>query len=463
MAVSFQLTFVSALSHCLRAVVLCFCAIAATQCIAQPAQFQPLELNGPASNRISVVFLSEGYTASQSNAFALHATNALNALFSWEPFRQYRAGFNASMIFVSSQQSGSDHPASGVKRDTYFNSSYDSSDRVITIPLDATGQGRMDELLGAFAPDCILAVLLVNDLIPGGSDGFGRTAICSAAASSADILRHEAGHVLANLGDEYDAPNAGYPNTEEPNTTRETRLAFLKWKNWVDLATPLPTPSTFDFVDTIGLFEGAHYHSTGWYRPKLNCAMREMAVPFCEICREDSVLAFYGRIQPIDAWAPVNHAINLSGLAPVTFSLDTIPVESFAIQWRTNATLVPAATNLLFTIDPQLLKPGSNQVSVTVRDATPFVRTDPHGASSQTIEWMLQVQPMPLLLDTPLLGVGPRFVFRVSGEAPRGFIIESSPDLRNWDAVSIHPPLGGLVWITNSVSSSRLYFRALTR
>jgi hypothetical protein len=29
-----------------------------------------------------MVFLSEGYTVSQSNSFALHATNALNALFS---------------------------------------------------------------------------------------------------------------------------------------------------------------------------------------------------------------------------------------------------------------------------------------------------------------------------------------------------------------------------------------------
>jgi hypothetical protein len=303
----------------------------------------------------------------------------------------------------------------------------------------------------------------VSDLIPGGSDGFGRTAICSAAASSADILRHETGHVLANLGDEYDSPNAGYPNTEEPNTTRETRFASLKWKDWVDLATPLPTPSTFDFVDTIGLFEGAHYHSTGWYRPKLNCAMREMAVPFCEICREALVLAFYGQIRPVDAWAPVNQVVNLAGSAPVTFSLDTVPVGSFEVQWRTNATLVPAATNLLFTIDPQLLKPGSNQLSVTIRDATQFVRTDPNGALSQTIEWTLQVQTVPLLLDTPLFEAGPRFAFRVSGKAPEGFTIESSPDLRNWDAISTHPPLGGLVWITNSVSSSRKYFRALTR
>jgi hypothetical protein len=460
MAVSFKLTLDSVLSHHLRAVVLLLCAIGGVQCLAQQAQFQFLELNGPASNRISLVFLSEGYAASQFNVFALHATNALNALLSREPFQQYRAGFNASMIFVASPHVGSDHPASGVQRDTYFNSTYDNSDRVITIPLDAMGQGRVDDLVGTFAPDCSLAVLLVNDLTPGGSDCFGHMAICSAAASSADILRHETGHVLANLGDEYDLSNPGYPNTEEPNTTRETRLAFLKWRNWVDAATPLPTPPTFDFLDHVGLFEGAHYHSTGWYRPKLNCAMREMAVPFCEVCREALVLAFYGHIRPVDAWAPIGHVINLTGSAPLTFSINKVGVESLAIQWSTNATRVPAATNLQFTIFPQFLNPGSNNVSVTVHDATPFVRTDQKGALSQNIEWELQVQPSPLLMDSPVLGAGPSFVFRVSGNAPGGFLIESSPDLKIWDCVSSNSPLAGLAWITNSVTSSYQYFRA---
>jgi hypothetical protein len=446
----------------LRAVALFICATVGAQCLAQPARFQLLELNGLASNRISVVFLSEGYTASQSNAFALHATNALNALFSWEPCQHYRAGFNASMIFVASRQSGSDHPASGVKHDTYFNSTFDSSDRVITIPLDANGQGKVDDLLANFVPDCSLAILLVNDLTPGGSDGFGRTAICSVAASSADILRHETGHVIANLGDEYDSPNPGFPNTEEPNTTRETRLAFLKWKNWVDPATPLPTAPTFDFVDTIGLFEGAHYHSSGWYRPRLNCAMREIVVPFCEICREALVLSFYAHIRPVDAWAPASHTVSLTGSIPLTLRVDTVPVESLAIQWRTNATPVPAATNRQFTIGPQLLNTGSNQVSVTVRDITPCVRTDPAGALSQTIEWTLQVQTLPLVLDSAAFEEGSQFIFRVLGNAPAGFVIESSTDFQNWNGKATNPPLAGQVWITNSVTSSRQYFRALT-
>jgi hypothetical protein len=463
MGVSFQLNSGSVVLRILRAVVIFLCAAAGAQCLAQQAQYQPLELNSLASNRLSVVFLSEGYTDSQSNTFAAHATNAMNALFSREPYLQYRAAFNASMIFVASHQAGSDHPASGVERDTYFSSTYDNSDLVISIPLNGTGQGKVDALLETFAPDCSLAVLLVNDLTPGGSDGFGHTAICSVAASYPYILRHESAHVLASLGDEYDSPKPGYPNAEEPNTTRETRMAFLKWKDWVDPVTPLPTPPAFDFVDTIGLFEGAHYHSTGWYRPKLNCAMREMAVPFCEVCREALVRAFYRHIRPIDTWEPVNHVVNFAGSTRVTLSINTVPVESLAVQWRTNTVPVPAATNLQFTIDPQFLNPGSNQVSVTVRDATPFVRTDPDDALSQTIEWILEVQPWPLLLNSPELGAGSEFIFRISGNAPGGFFIESSTDPRIWSRISTNPPLSGQAWITNYVTSSQQFFRALAR
>ena len=56
------------------------------------------------------------------------------------------------------------------------------------------------------------------------------------------ILTHETGHVLANLGDEYTNAHPGFPNTEEPNTTRQTESALIKWRVWMDSGTPVPTP-----------------------------------------------------------------------------------------------------------------------------------------------------------------------------------------------------------------------------
>ena len=89
--------------------------------LAQPSM-QTILTNGPVSNRLNIVVLSEGYTSSQLAQFFVDATNAVNAVLSHSPYQEYRSYFNAFAIKVASNQSGSDHPASGVTKDTYFNS-----------------------------------------------------------------------------------------------------------------------------------------------------------------------------------------------------------------------------------------------------------------------------------------------------------------------------------------------------
>src|SRR6185369_1269056 len=165
--------------------------------------------NGPAANHFNIVFLSEGYTADQLPQFLATSTNAANLLLANPPFAEYGSYFNAYALAVPSVESGSDHPNGGPTKDTYFNSSYDTnSDYIISIPpneFDANynnGQGKVDALLNTYLPQCDLAVLLVNDPQIGGSDGGGKTAIAADNLWLGDILLHECGHVLANLGDE---------------------------------------------------------------------------------------------------------------------------------------------------------------------------------------------------------------------------------------------------------------------
>ena len=238
---------------------------------------QTILTNGPSSNRLNIVFLSEGYTSAQLGQFAIDATNALNTLLSYQPYQEYRNFINAYAISAASIQSGSDHPPNS-SANTYFNSTYDANS-FITIPPDLTGQGKIDALLQTFVPRCQLPVLLVNDPYPGGSDGFDKTAICSVNSLST-YLTHETGHVLANLGDEYEGSYPGFPDTEEPNTTRSTNYSAIKWKAWISTeytTTQLPQP--LPMQTRSGLFTGAHYHGTGWYRPKLNCLMRNLGSP----------------------------------------------------------------------------------------------------------------------------------------------------------------------------------------
>ena len=95
-----------------------------------------LRTNGPTANRLNLVFLAEGYTNGQTAKFTNDARTVLQRLLLTPPYREYTNYLNAFAIFVASAETGSDHPSTGVFRNTYFNSTYNSYgiDYLVTIP-----------------------------------------------------------------------------------------------------------------------------------------------------------------------------------------------------------------------------------------------------------------------------------------------------------------------------------------
>ena len=435
-----------------------------------PAQtnFYTLMTNGPTANRLNVVFLAEGYTAAQFGAFLNQASNTANVFLTNVPFAEYAPYINYFAIAVASAQSGSDHPAWPQFVSTYFNSTYDfATDTLIAIPSDGNGQGKVDALLNTFVPGASLAVLLVNDTTPGGSDGGGKTAIAATAPNSlAAIPLHEAGHVLAGLGDEYTTANPSYRDIEEPNTTRETNRTAIKWNAWIATNTPVPTP--ISYVNDIGLFEGAHYHPTGWFRPKLHCRMGAAiyTAPFCEVCTEALVRSFYARVRPIESAAPAGTNWEVSTPQALNFNLSLLkPTDhALAVQWLTNGIPVRDATNSAFLILPEALGDGTNTVSARVTDSTPRVRTDANNLLSQTQTWTLILDLPQLHLTSPQWLVAGGFTFRVTGVAPAGFAIQASTNLVSWAAVATNSLVGGHYDYTNTSGSNQpqKFFRAVT-
>ncbi len=445
-------------------------------CTSVPAQVQPplltLLTNGFGSNRLNVVFLSEGYQTNQLGQFLTDATNALNSLLTLPPYQEYSNYFNAFALKVASTNSGSDHVGSPVN--TYFNSTYDLNDVLITIPpnfADANashGQGKVDALLQTYQPNCQLSVLLVNDVVPGGSDGVGKTAIAARASGSFMYLVHETGHVLANLADEYTQTNtSGFPNIEEANTTQQTNVSLIKWRNWIDTnATPIPTPPTSQFQYATGLFQGAQYHTAGWYRPQLNCTMGSYGSPFCAVCSEALVLAIYQHVRPVDNFAPVSTNFSVTTSSPLTFNLSLLQpsTHSLGVQWFTNGVAVTGATSPTLTLLPAFLGNKTNAVSATVRDATPLVRTDPTNFLSQTVTWTVVVNIPQLNLDSPVWLGGGRFAFRVTGNAPQSFSILGSTNLSNWIPLTTNSLVAGTYAYTNTNTAAFpvRFFRART-
>src|SRR5262245_47896376 len=114
-----------------------------------------LFINGPVSNRINIVLLSEGYTTNQLPQFTNDAAAIVANLLASPPYDEYSNYFNAFAISVASVQSGSDHPLSGDFKNTYFNSAYQSygQPQLITIPPNnfdsnyANGKGKVKTLL----------------------------------------------------------------------------------------------------------------------------------------------------------------------------------------------------------------------------------------------------------------------------------------------------------------------------
>ena len=148
---------------------------------------------------------------------------------------------------------------------------------------------------------------------------------------------HEFGHSFGGLADEYYTSQVAYedfnpPGTEpwEPNVTALLDPDNIKWKQFVDDTTPLPTPwdqAAYDKVShgyqakreeararhaadeevermfaelkaettpmlqgeeyfgMVGAFEGAGYEAKGLYRPEVDCIMfTRNPENFCRVC-----------------------------------------------------------------------------------------------------------------------------------------------------------------------------------
>jgi hypothetical protein len=144
------------------------------------------------------------------------------------------------------------------------------------------------------------------------------------------VYVHEFGHSFGGLGDEYYGSTVAYtdfyaPGVEpwEPNITALLSKEPLKWKQFVEEGTPLPTPwekAQFDSLEAerakldrlapdyyekrepilkaqasilrrsayagkVGAFEGAGYASKGLYRPAIDCRMFTLSlVDFDPVC-----------------------------------------------------------------------------------------------------------------------------------------------------------------------------------
>ena len=448
-----------------------------------------IQATGPVSNRLNIVIFSEGYTTSDlAGHFLSDATNTMNNLFIWDPYQEYKNYCNVYAIAVPSVNRGSTHPVYGLTANTFFSSSYDPYiDYVITVP--SSSLVRMTNLLASLMPSAGLSIILVNDTTDGGAGG--PVDIVSTGPSQVDILPHETGHTLGKLQDEYDvsssysdqnlsisvaAANTCLINNSITTTTWSASatntykyLTNVTWGAWITNGTPIPTTNTSQYAGTVGLFAGANYTTTNWYRSQEDCMMRTLGSPFCSVCSEALVKAIGQKARPVDAFSPsTNTTITITNSTAVAFALTELQplTHSLTTQWYTNGVAVAGATNPIFTLTPAKLTNGNYTLQARVHDPTPLVRNDPLNYLTATLTWNLAINVYKLNLDSLVAAKGALpFSFRVSGNAPYGFILQGATNLIptngiNWYPLSTNMLTNGQFYYTNKLTNlTRQFYR----
>lgn len=304
-----------------------------------------IEKNGDPSVQVDLLFLGEGYNATEQDKCERDIRRLSDGLFSYSPFRERRQDFNVWAICAPSPDSGVSHPASGIHRNTLFDTQFDVfGEERYALSFD----NRAIRTVASFAPYDVMGIVM-NSKEYGNGGIFGLYASVSIDyPSGVQVFVHEFGHHFADLGDEYYFnAEVAYPaaNTRvepwEPNVTAVLDPHHLKWQALVESDTPIPTPwpkdcyeksmrdsqklvdqmrtenrsvaeiaearlkareeaqhclSTGTYANKVGAFEGAMYETHGYYRPQQQCIMIS-GDEFCAVCRHaiEEIIDLYSR------------------------------------------------------------------------------------------------------------------------------------------------------------------------
>src|ERR1017187_571968 len=92
--------------------ILFSCQVFLYNSFAQKFTVDTLWKGGNIKNRINIVFVADGYTASQQARFINDVNYITNSMFTTVPYNQYKSFFNVFAIHVISIDSGAKHPHS---------------------------------------------------------------------------------------------------------------------------------------------------------------------------------------------------------------------------------------------------------------------------------------------------------------------------------------------------------------
>lgn len=349
----------------------------------------PIQKSGPSENRVDVVFLAEGFTAAERDKFLAEVRKVTTKWMSSEPWKSIFRMINIYAVPLESQDSGIDHPSQGIMKNTALDGGFDCAgvDRLICVDkIKALREASVA------VPLYDEVVVMVNDGTYGGAGGF--VSVFSLHRSSLELFFHEFGHTFGHLADEYSYAGSGNPPDVEPtevNVTKQKSRSKIKWLPWILPETPIPTPVTE--IGVIGLFRGAYYHPTKFSRPKLNCKMRNLDIPFCEVCGEAHILRMYSETSLVDTSKPDVDVVLPRSRSQI-FSIKLAPVTRarLLLEWRVDGRVQPGKTGIKLRLFGNQLSAGTHHVEFRIKDTTTLVKNDKQNLLTTSVIWNVEVQ-----------------------------------------------------------------------
>ncbi|KAG1727908.1 IgA peptidase M64-domain-containing protein [Suillus occidentalis] len=187
-----------------------------------PLEVVSLLQSGPSDNRIDLALFSDGYTMRERDKFLDDAMRLVTDLSANQTFASVRPLLNFWAVFSPSEESGVG--VDGKAKRTPFGLYRDGTE------LRGLYANNSDVALMACASlgnKCNYAILLGNDPLYGGLGGEYTTTTAS-LANGALVLRHEIGHSIIDVGEEYDGGYAYFG----VNAVHD--LSNVTWTHWLE-------------------------------------------------------------------------------------------------------------------------------------------------------------------------------------------------------------------------------------
>jgi len=326
--------------------------------------------NGDSNNRADLVFLSEGYTASQLSQFSEDVDNIINGYFDVPPYLEYKKLYNVWRVEAASSVSGA---GNGSPINTRFGAHFGCYGIARLLCVDETKvTNYINSVMDSTQADQV--VVVVNTQTYGGAGG--TVATMSLAPAAIDLALHEVGHSFGHLADEY---TNGTCITSEPTEANATTSSYgSKWSHW-------------QHASNISAYQGGRYCTSGMYRPTYDSMMNHLGVPFYQVNEEELVKRTYHFVDPIDSVYPNASNINIGENQSETFTVQTvIPVpNTIDVNWYLDN--VHKSHGNEFTVAANDLSSGTYTLVAHVKDNTNKVIKDDYNVMKDSYSWQITI------------------------------------------------------------------------